>query len=116
MIKAMMIMMLVLAQLLTTGCFLSEVKEPPPRVVEVKVPVIVDCLGKLPEKPKFIKDAELILLNRAAFVTALHIDRLERDMYMAQLEVAIEGCRVSSDIPPAPEPNKKGAEAPFITL
>lgn len=65
----------------------------PPQVVEVKIPVIVKCIENLPVKPAFKKDAELLLLNNAQFVTALHIDRLQRDAYIAELEAVIEGCK-----------------------
>lgn len=63
-----------------------------PQVTEVKIPVQVKCLGEVPKKPKLITDAELLQLDYAQFVTALHKDRLERDIYEIQLESAIAGC------------------------
>jgi hypothetical protein len=63
-----------------------------PIVTEVKIPVQVKCLGDVPIKPKLITDAELVKLDYAQFVTALHKDRLERDIYEIQLESAIAGC------------------------
>jgi hypothetical protein len=75
------------------SCSLTPKIPDPPQIVEVKVSVPVNCLGPLPIKPDLISDASLVLLNPGSFVTALHIDRLMRDMYMAELEVAIEGCK-----------------------
>lgn len=63
-----------------------------PQVTEVKIPVQVKCLGDVPKKPKLITDAELLQLDYAQFVMALHKDRLERDIYEIQLEIAIAGC------------------------
>lgn len=74
------------------SCSLTPKIPDPPQIVEVKVSVPVNCLGPLPNKPYFLKDAELTMLQPSQFVTALHIDRLMRDMYMAELEAAIEGC------------------------
>ncbi|MGJ8619636.1 MAG: hypothetical protein ACSHWN_04835 [Methylophilaceae bacterium] len=86
-----LILLIILAML--SGCsFMQEIPDPP-KVIEVKVEVPVQCLGPLPEKPDFITDAVFIMLLPGAFVTELHIDRLKRDMYMAQLEAAIEGCK-----------------------
>lgn len=76
-----------------SGCSFTKTIPDPPKVIEVKVEVPVKCLGPLPEKPDFITDAVLIMLTPGAFVTELHIDRLKRDMYMAQVEAAIEGCK-----------------------
>lgn len=76
-----------------SGCSFTKTIPDPPKVIEVKVEVPVQCLGPLPEKPDFITDAVLIMLSPGAFVTELHIDRLKRDMYMAQVEAAIEGCK-----------------------
>ena len=63
-----------------------------PQVTEVYKTVQVKCLGEVPKKPKLITDAELLQLDYAQFVTALHKDRLERDIYERQLETAIAGC------------------------
>lgn len=67
----------------------------PPKVEIVKVPVNVSCVGVLPIKPKLMTDAELTSLKDkpGSFVYALHIDRLQRDAYMAELEAVIEGCK-----------------------
>lgn len=76
------------------SCSLTPKMPDPPKIVEVKVIVPVNCLGPLPTKPDLISDASLILLQPGSFVTALHIDRLKRDMYMAELEAGIEGCKL----------------------
>lgn len=75
------------------SCSVSPKIPDPPKIVEVKIVVPVNCLGPLPEKPYLITDAELVLLTPSKFVTELHIDRLMRDMYMAQIEAAMEGCK-----------------------
>ncbi len=78
-----------LISLLLTGC---ETLSPKPIVTEVKIPVRVKCLGEVPQKPNLITDAELIQLDPAKFVTELHKDRIQRDIYMTLLESAIAGC------------------------
>lgn len=87
-----MIMLLALT-ICFCSCSLTPKIPDPPQIVEVKVIVPVNCLGPLPKKPYFLKDAELSMLQPSQFVTALHIDRLLRDMYIAELEAAIEGCK-----------------------
>lgn len=85
--------LLVLTICLLTACNPRQVLPDPPKIELVKVPVRVECVGKLPIKPILITDAELSALKPGAFVTALHIDRLQRDAYMAELEAVIEGCK-----------------------
>lgn len=80
-----------LLPLLLIGCATTTLK--PPTIIEVKVPVIISCIKKLPLKPQFKKDAELVAMGNAEFVTALHIDRLLRDAYIAELEAVVEGCK-----------------------
>lgn len=75
-----------------SGC--SVIQPKPADVVQVKIPVPVDCLGEIPKKPNFISDADLIELESAEFVKALHTDRLQRDIYETLLEAAIEGCKL----------------------
>jgi hypothetical protein len=86
------IMLLTLTICLTACAGLPQRPEPA-RTIEVKVPVTVQCLGPLPTKPDLIKDAALILLTPGAYVDALFYDRLDRDIYIAELEAAIEGCK-----------------------
>lgn len=78
---------LVTTLLLISGCSLL-----PPKVQEVKIPVIVPCVWFTPVKPNLISDAELVKLDDGNFVTALHLDRLQRRGYEAELEAVLAGC------------------------
>lgn len=73
--------------LLLSGCSLL-----PPKVQEIKVPVILQCVKFSPVKPDLISDAELLKMIDGNFVTALHLDRLQRQSYEAELEAVIAGC------------------------
>lgn len=73
--------------LLLSGCSLL-----PPKVQEVKIPVIVPCVFFTPVKPSLISDAELFIMLDGHFVTALHLDRLKRQSYEAELEAVIAAC------------------------
>lgn len=83
---------LMMAVMCLTACN-GLVRPEPPRTIEVKVATPVQCLGPLPTKPDLIKDAALILLLPGAYVDALFYDRLDRDIYIAEIEAAIEGCK-----------------------
>ena len=85
--------MLFLASLLLAGCGATRPADPPaPIVTEVRIPVRVECIEEVPKRPDLVTDEELLQLDDGDFVTALHIDRLRRDGYEAQLEAAVEGC------------------------
>lgn len=86
-------MMMIFAVICLTACVGLPQRPEPPRTIEVKTKVPVQCLGPLPTKPDLIKDAALILLLPGAYVDALFYDRLDRDIYIAELEAAIEGCK-----------------------
>ncbi|WP_137719363.1 hypothetical protein [Methylobacillus flagellatus] len=58
----------------------------------VEIPVPVSCIDQIPARPQLITDAELMELQPGQFVTALHVDRLKRDGYQANLEALLEGC------------------------
>ena len=73
--------------LLLSGCSLL-----PPKVQEVKIPIIVPCVKYSPVKPNLITDAELLKMIDGNFVTALHLDRLKRQSYEAELEAVLAGC------------------------
>lgn len=73
--------------LLLSGCSFL-----PPKVQEVSIPVIVACVKYTPVKPILISDADLMKLDDGNFVTALHLDRLQRQSYEAELEAVIAGC------------------------
>lgn len=64
----------------------------PPKTIEVKIPVAVSCIDVMPEKPDLISDAELWSYENGNFITALHVDRLQRKSYEALLEAVLEGC------------------------
>lgn len=60
--------------------------------IEVKIPVAVSCVKFIPKKPVFTTDAELAKIKDGNFVTALHLDRLKRQSYEAELEAILAGC------------------------
>ena len=76
-----------LSVLLLSGCSLL-----PPKVQEIQIPVIIPCVKYSPVKPNLISDADLRKLDDGNFVTALHLDRLQRQSYEAELEAVIAGC------------------------
>ncbi len=65
----------------------------PVKTLEVKVPVAVPCVQAMPEKPYFITDDELLAYDKGNFITALHVDRLQRQSYEAELEAVLAGCK-----------------------
>jgi PBP1b-binding outer membrane lipoprotein LpoB len=79
--------------LLLSGCALVS----PPKVVQVKIPVMVSCIQSMPTKPSFITDVELIKMIEGNFVTALHIDRMKRQSYEAELEAILTACQYIPD-------------------
>jgi hypothetical protein len=61
--------------------------------IEVKVPISVPCIVDLPVSPSFITDEELKKLKDGNFVSALHVDRMKRQDYEAELEAVLIACR-----------------------
>ena len=61
-------------------------------LISVKIPVVVSCVKFIPKKPLFTTDAELAKIKDGNFVTALHLDRLKRQNYEAELEAILAGC------------------------
>lgn len=59
---------------------------------EVLVPVPTPCVTALPDRPRFISDAELKQLPDGAFVIALGIDRRQNERYRAELEAVLSAC------------------------
>lgn len=66
--------------------------------IEVKVPIAIPCFSKLPDKPDLITDNELKKLNSSSFVSALHVDRLERQGYELELEAVLNACLGTFDL------------------
>lgn len=84
---------LAILAVLASGCSMLPTDPPAPMVTTVQVPVAMSCIDTVPARPALISDADLLALPEGNFVTALHIDRLRRDGYEAQLEALIEGCK-----------------------
>ncbi|MEA0988971.1 hypothetical protein U6010_11015 [Pseudomonas aeruginosa] len=60
--------------------------------VEVKVPVAVACVERLPTKPVFKSDEQLKRGSSYQVVNDLLADRLAREIYEAELEALLSGC------------------------
>lgn len=78
------------------GCATSSTPPTPPAepvVVERIVPV--PCVGDIPQRPAIHTSAELLALDDYSFVTALHSDRLELDLYASKLEAVLLGCKTN---------------------
>jgi len=73
--------------LLLAGC-----QSLPPAPTEVRVPVAVPCLDKMPDRPEFATDAQLASMDDYRFVLALAKDRLERQGYIATIEAIMQAC------------------------
>jgi len=72
---------------LLSGCAGIEVPK------EVRVPVPIACIDRVPVKPSLMSDEELLALDDYGLVIALARDRRLRQGYEATLETVIEGCR-----------------------
>lgn len=59
---------------------------------EVRIPIPVQCYDKMPEKPHFITDAELAKADDYSFVISLAKDRLDKGVYILDLEAKLQGC------------------------
>lgn len=61
---------------------------------EVRVPVPVPCITpeKIPERPGFMTDADIIAFDTYRRTWALWLDRALRQAYEAQLEAIAKGC------------------------
>jgi hypothetical protein len=79
---------LIILLLMLTSCATLN----PPKSIEVDIPVAVSCVSHIPDKPNFISDEVLLTYTQGNFVTALHVDRLERQSYEAELEAVLAGC------------------------
>lgn len=61
---------------------------------EVRVPVPTPCISpeKLPERPPFMTDAEILAYDGYRRTWAMWLDRMLRQAYEAQLEAIAQGC------------------------
>lgn len=65
----------------------------PPRLPErVAIPVAVACLDRIPDRPAFRSDRELLAQSDYAAVLALWLDRRLRQDYEAVIEAALQAC------------------------
>lgn len=64
----------------------------PDAPTEVRIPVAVSCIDAMPDKPRLVTDAELLVMPDAAFILALAADRLERAKYMAVTDALLIAC------------------------
>lgn len=60
--------------------------------VEVRVPVPVSCIDRLPERPALRSDADLIALDDYGLVIALGRDRIAAAQYIRELEALLPPC------------------------
>jgi len=74
--------------LLLAGCQASL----PPVPTEVRVPVPVPCLDRMPDRPKFLMDAELKGLDDWNFVLELRRDQLELRGHVEVLTATLQAC------------------------
>lgn len=75
--------------IMLAGC----ASEPMRQVVEVKVPVIVPCLGEVPTVPVWKFDTIKTDADLFVKVDGLLIEREQRIKYEALLSAAMAGCR-----------------------
>jgi hypothetical protein len=76
--------------ILLSGC---SILQPKPEKVAADDFVIVPCVDQAPAHPEFVTDEQLRAMNAPEFVTALHIDRNRRMIYISDLEAIVAGCR-----------------------
>ena len=86
-------MILFAVLLLLTACSGVKPRSEPPEVVEVKVALPVACVDSVPAPAKVHTDAELVDLNEAAFVDAVHADRLALKSAEEKLRATLEACK-----------------------
>lgn len=73
-----------------TGCASTGVEIP--REVRVQVPIPCIAPADRPERPAFLSDGDILVLDSYRATWALWGDRLERQAYEARLEAIVEGC------------------------
>lgn len=81
---------ILLAALLLTGC---AGLMPAPKVVEVKVPVQVQCKVVPPERPLFAVDGLPVGSGIWEQMKALRAERMQRIGYEVELEAAVRACQ-----------------------
>ena len=64
----------------------------PPLPVEVRVPVPVPCLDRMPERPTFLADSELAKLDDWNFILELRRDQLELRGHVEVLTATLQAC------------------------
>jgi len=64
----------------------------PPVPTEVRVPVPVPCIERMPDQPKFLTDAALAGLADFSFVLELRRDQLELRGHVAVLTATLQAC------------------------
>ena len=67
--------------------------EKPRASIKVDMPIPTSCIKETPKHPDFVTDIKLNAMSAYQFVTALFVDRLQRDGYEAQLEAALDACK-----------------------
>lgn len=82
--------LLVLAVLLS-GC--AHFPVAPPNAVKVEIPVSTSCVFEIPAAPQTHTNAELVMMDYYAFVSAIHADRLSLIAYTAKLEAVLQACK-----------------------
>lgn len=87
--RAVLVLLVFLLMLVIAGCA-STVRVPE----TVNVPVPVPCIRpeKLPERPGFMTDADILQYDSYRRTWALWLDRALRQAYEAQLEAIAKGC------------------------
>ncbi|MHB0973976.1 MAG: hypothetical protein ACYC0P_07015 [Thiobacillus sp.] len=81
---------ILLAVLLLTGC---AGMLPAPKVVEVKVPVLVPCKVAPPERPLFAVDGLPVSSGIWDQMKALRAERQQRIGYEVELEAVVKACQ-----------------------
>jgi hypothetical protein len=77
-----------LGVLILVGC--NGTLPPVPR--ETLIPVPVPCLDKLPDRPSFLTDAELLALDDYRLVLSLRSDQLALRGHVATLTATLQAC------------------------
>lgn len=87
--RAVLVLMVFLLLVAIAGCA-STVRVPE----TVNVPVPVPCIApeKIPERPPFMTDADILAFDGYRRTWAMWLDRALRQAYEAQLEAIAKGC------------------------
>ena len=59
---------------------------------EVRIPVPVACIDKLPEKPSLFTDDQLVKMGDGELIISLRIDQLNARGYIAQADALMTAC------------------------